>query len=114
MIKVTLIGANGRMGEAIQACARSIPELRIVATADQGDSLQSAIEQGDVVIEFSHHTVSKEASDICSKFKKPLIIGSLSGILIVGLSYLFIKLGIQWCISIIILKLYRAKSFKIS
>jgi 4-hydroxy-tetrahydrodipicolinate reductase len=74
-IRVLLLGAKGRMGEAI-ANAAPRAELEIVAGLDLGDDIANEIENCDVVIDFSHPNASAELSRVCEKSKKPAVIGT--------------------------------------
>ena len=74
--KVIINGSKGRMGAALLACAARMPEIEITAQLDQGDEIRDVIEGGDVVIDFSFHTVTSPIAAICAKYKKALIIGT--------------------------------------
>lgn len=74
-LRVLLLGAKGRMGQAIAAAA---PKARaeIIAGLDLGDDLTTEIANCDVVIDFSHPNVSADLSRACSEAKKPAVIGT--------------------------------------
>jgi 4-hydroxy-tetrahydrodipicolinate reductase len=76
MLKVIITGSKGRMGQALINCASQIPELRVVGQIDQGDDLQSIIDQGDVVIDFSSHTATPTIAALCAKHVKSIVIGT--------------------------------------
>lgn len=76
MIKVIINGSKGRMGQALVACAAQNKEIRIVAQIDQRDDIRPVIEQCDVVIEFSLHSVTAAVAAHCAKYKKALVIGT--------------------------------------
>lgn len=76
MTKIIITGAKGRMGQAIDACASRIPQLQVVGRIDKGDDLRSVIASGDVVIDFSAHTLTPEVASLCAERKKPLVIGT--------------------------------------
>ena len=76
MTKIAIVGSKGRMGQALLACAGRNPELQGTAAIDLGDDLRSAIAGCDVVIEFSAHTVTAEATALCAEHKKVLVIGT--------------------------------------
>ena len=76
MTKVIIIGAKGRMGQALVACARQFHQLKVTAEIDNGDDLGAVIGQGDVVIDFSHHTVTPGVAALCAKHRKALVIGT--------------------------------------
>src|SRR5688572_29726127 len=76
MTRVIITGARGRMGQALLACAPRHPELHVVGKIDVGDSLESIIEQCDVVIDFSFHDATSSICSLCRKYKKALVIGT--------------------------------------
>lgn len=71
----SLIGAKGRMGEAIAAAAAAQGDT-IAAALDQGDDLTAGIAQGAVVIDFSHATVTEEVITAAVRHGRPLVIGT--------------------------------------
>jgi 4-hydroxy-tetrahydrodipicolinate reductase len=74
-VRVLLLGAKGRMGQAIAAAA-SKAGAEIVAGLDLGDDLAAHVNSCDVVIDFSHPNASSELSRICREAKKPAVIGT--------------------------------------
>ena len=76
MTKIIIIGAKGRMGQALVACARQFRQLEVTAQIGNGDDLAAVIGQGDVVIDFSHHTVTPGVAALCAKYRKALVIGT--------------------------------------
>ena len=76
MTGIVIIGSKGRMGRAIRACVERMPGLRVTGEADQGDELLTAVGSGDVVVEFSAHTVTPVVAELCADQKKPLVIGT--------------------------------------
>jgi 4-hydroxy-tetrahydrodipicolinate reductase len=74
-VRVLLLGAKGRMGQAIAAAA-SKAEAEIVAGLDLGDDIAKHIKDSDVVIDFSHPNASGELARICRDAKKPAVIGT--------------------------------------
>lgn len=76
MTKAILMGAGGRMGRAIAACAKNMPDLEIVAQLGRGDDLGSAISRADVVIDFSVHTATLAIANVCAKNRKAIVIGT--------------------------------------
>jgi 4-hydroxy-tetrahydrodipicolinate reductase len=74
-VRVLLLGAKGRMGQAIAAAAAKA-EAEIAAALDIGDDIGSAIGNCDVVIDFSHPNSSGELSRACLAAKKPAVIGT--------------------------------------
>jgi len=76
MTKTIITGAKGRMGQALIACARNFREIEVVAQIDQGDDLGSVISKADVVIDFSSHSATPGAVELCGKHKKAVVIGT--------------------------------------
>lgn len=74
-LRVLLLGAKGRMGQAIAAAAPKAG-AEITAGLDLGDDLRKAIANCDVVIDFSHPNASSELSRACLAAKKPAVIGT--------------------------------------
>jgi 4-hydroxy-tetrahydrodipicolinate reductase len=74
-VRVLLLGAKGRMGQAIAAAA---PKARIEITAglDIGDDIGKGIRDCDVVIDFSHPNASSELGRACAEAKMPAVIGT--------------------------------------
>jgi 4-hydroxy-tetrahydrodipicolinate reductase len=99
MIRVAIIGATGRMGQALVRAGRETSALRIVAAvasqnsphigqdvgqlADQAslgvpvtNDLRAALAACDVVIDFSHPEATAANLQACRVAKKPLLIGT--------------------------------------
>ena len=76
MTRVIITGSKGRMGQAIVACATRMPELQVVGQIDQGDDINSAIDAGDVVVDFSFHNATAALAELCARKKKALVIGT--------------------------------------
>lgn len=74
-VRVLLLGAKGRMGQAIAAAA-SKADVEITAGLDLGDDLEKSIGDCDAVIDFSHPNASEELSRVCRAAKKPAVIGT--------------------------------------
>lgn len=74
-MKVTIVGAKGRMGLAlIQSAEKN--GIEVSAAIDQGDDPEPALIAGDTVIDFSFHSVTPVIAELAAKYKKPLIIGT--------------------------------------
>jgi 4-hydroxy-tetrahydrodipicolinate reductase len=76
MTRVIIIGAKGRMGQALVSCAKNFRELEVVAVINRGDDLAAVIAKSDVVIDFSSHSVTPGIVELCVKNKKAIIIGT--------------------------------------
>ena len=74
-VRVLLLGAKGRMGQAIAAAAPKA-DAEIAAGLDLGDKIAAQISNCDVVIDFSHPNGSEELSHACRDAKKPAVIGT--------------------------------------
>jgi 4-hydroxy-tetrahydrodipicolinate reductase len=74
-LRIALVGARGRMGQAITAAAQSLGHT-ISAPMDQGDDLAAGIKSADAVIDFSFHATTGEVIQHAITFKKPLVIGT--------------------------------------
>ena len=64
------------MGQALLSCASRMSELQVTAQADAGDALAPLLDQADVVIDFSFHSVTPEVAELCVARKKALVIGT--------------------------------------
>jgi 4-hydroxy-tetrahydrodipicolinate reductase len=74
-VRVLLVGAKGRMGQAITAAANGAG-AEIVAGLDQGDDLTREVSGCDVVIDFSHPSATGAVNRACVDAAKPLVIGT--------------------------------------
>jgi len=75
-VRVLLVGAKGRMGQAIKIAAQAEAGVEITAEADQGDPLEPVIASVDLVIDFSHADATEEICAACMAHQKPLVIGT--------------------------------------
>jgi len=75
-VRVLLVGAQGRMGKAVAAAAARDSSLTIAAGLDQGDSFAPAIENCDVVIDFSAADATEGVCRACAEHRKPLVLGT--------------------------------------
>jgi 4-hydroxy-tetrahydrodipicolinate reductase len=76
MTRIIIIGSKGRMGQALIACAANFRELEVAGQVDAGDDLSGIIGKGDVVIDFSSHSVTPGIVELCAKNKKAVVIGT--------------------------------------
>ena len=74
-VRVLLVGAKGRMGQAIAAAAEGANAV-IAAALDQGDDLAKEIGACDVVIDFSHPSATDAICQVCLSASKPLVVGT--------------------------------------
>lgn len=76
MIKLTITGARGKMGQTLLQCARETADLQVTGLIDLGDDLRSVIENTDVVIDFSFKDATRQIAELAARHKKPLVIGT--------------------------------------
>jgi len=74
-VRVLLVGAKGRMGQAIAAAAEAA-DVVIVAALDQGDDLTKEIDACEVVVDFSHPGATETICRVCLEAGKPVVIGT--------------------------------------
>lgn len=75
-IKILVTGCKGRMGQAVIRATEANHETEVGATVDVGDSLEEALAQADVVIDFTSHHFSTELVNACVAQKKPFVMGT--------------------------------------
>ena len=76
MTKLVIIGARGRMGQALVASAARLPGFEVVGQIDEGDDLLAVIGQGDAVVDFSSHSATAGIASLCAGHGKALVIGT--------------------------------------
>lgn len=64
------------MGEAVARCAGLDAETTVAARIDAGDDLATNLEKCDAVIDFSHHSFTRELVSACRDLGKSLVIGT--------------------------------------
>jgi 4-hydroxy-tetrahydrodipicolinate reductase len=75
-VRVTLIGARGRMGQTIIGLAKNDPKIDIVAECDLGDAVDAAFKDCDVAIDFSNANAIDGICAAASKSRKALVVGT--------------------------------------
>jgi len=75
-VRVLLIGAAGRMGKTVLDLAQSDREIEIAGQCDMGDSIQPAMKNCDVAIDFSQANSIDEVCHAALQHAKPLVIGT--------------------------------------
>ncbi len=73
--RILLIGAKGRMGQAIQAEAAK-QACCIVAACDVGDDPAENVTDCDAIIDFSFHEATRSVAELAKSNGKPLVIGT--------------------------------------
>ena len=74
--RILLVGAGGRMGKAVAAAVAKDASLTIAAGLERGDPLAPAIENCEVVIDFSTAGATETVCQICAENGKPLVLGT--------------------------------------
>ena len=75
-LRVVLVGAAGRMGRAIEACAeRDATKYEIAAHVGRDGSLE-AVRDCDAVIDFSSPAATSRVLAACRTFRKGLVLGT--------------------------------------
>ncbi len=97
MVKVVVLGAAGRMGRRVVACASNYPQVNVIGGIEQpgsntvgkdlgeiagigktgiavGDSLAGVIAQADVCIDFTHHGSAISFLPVIIEHKKAFVI----------------------------------------
>lgn len=74
-LQIALVGALGRMGQAIIAAAPGA-DCAIAWPLDAGDDLAAGIAKADAVIDFSSHKITSEVIRLAVAANKPLVIGT--------------------------------------
>lgn len=64
------------MGEAVARCAGLDADVTVAAKTDAGDDLAAALKGCDAVIDFSHHSYTREVVAACAEHGKLLVIGT--------------------------------------
>jgi 4-hydroxy-tetrahydrodipicolinate reductase len=75
-VRVLLVGAAGRMGQAITRAAETADEIEIAARCNRGDAIEPALASSDVVIDFSHADATEHNCSACVAAGMPLVIGT--------------------------------------
>ena len=99
MIKVIIAGAAGRMGQRVAEMVKRHPQLQFVAGfeapghpaigKDAGllavgeangviisEGVESVIDQGDVIIDFTFHKATMEFAEVAARYGKAMVIGT--------------------------------------
>jgi 4-hydroxy-tetrahydrodipicolinate reductase len=75
-LKILVTGCRGRMGEAVARCAGLDAEVTVSGKIDAGDDLSVALAGCDAVVDFSHHTFTRDLVTACRDQGKLLVIGT--------------------------------------
>src|SRR5450432_1527851 len=74
-LRVLLVGAGGRLGQAVATTAGKDPGLTITARLHRGEPIAAAIDECDVVIDFSTADATEAVCRACAEHGKPLVLG---------------------------------------
>lgn len=75
-MRILLIGAGGRMGQAVLAAAAQDSSLTIAAKVERGEALGPALESCEVAIDFSVAETTETVVQRCAEHRKPLVLGT--------------------------------------
>jgi 4-hydroxy-tetrahydrodipicolinate reductase len=75
-LKILVVGAKGRMGQAIHRLALADARFEIRGLVDEGDDVLAAAGEADVAIDFSHHTVTRALAQRMADLGKAIVIGT--------------------------------------
>ncbi len=76
-LKLALVGASGRMGQAILRLAEEAGDIDVVARASEGDSLEAACAAGaHVAIDFSSPAATRAFVALAAKARLPVVVGT--------------------------------------
>ena len=75
-VRAILIGAQGRMGNAISAAAAAESGLTIAASIGRGDNCSTLTNACDVVIDFSSADATAAVCQACAESGRPLVLGT--------------------------------------
>lgn len=76
MTRLVIVGARGRMGRMLIACAAQQPDLQLTGQIDQGDDLAAVVASADAVIDFSLHDATGGVAAVCAAHGRPLVLGT--------------------------------------
>ena len=76
VLRVTLIGAAGRMGKMILDVAASDTNIEIVSKCDLGDDIELSLRNSDAAIDFSNANAIDEICRVALQHQRPLVIGT--------------------------------------
>lgn len=75
-LNLCILGAKGRMGQALVRCAGEDASLAVTAQVDAGDDLDIALAGCDAVIDFSATQITTRVAKACAEAGKVLVIGT--------------------------------------
>jgi len=75
-VRIVMNGSRGRMGRAILALAQQDAAFDVAGEVDQGEALEPTLANADVVIDFSHASVTPAVTTACAAAGCALVIGT--------------------------------------
>ncbi len=75
-MRIAIVGAAGRMGQAVSSLAQVHDDIEIVARVDVGDAIENSLGGYDVVMDFSHADATEKNCAAAVANGKPLVIGT--------------------------------------
>lgn len=75
-MKIVINGSNGRMGQALLACAAQDKNLTVTGGLDLGGDLAAALAGCDAFIDFTQPTATAAIAQACATLGKTLVIGT--------------------------------------
>jgi 4-hydroxy-tetrahydrodipicolinate reductase len=76
MTRVAVVGASGRMGQTIIEAINQNDRVNLGAALDKGDDLNAALDQFDVLIDFTRPEATLEYLNTCVTAGKSMVIGT--------------------------------------
>ena len=76
MTKIIMVGAKGRMGQAIVRLARESSGYEVGGELDAGDSIAEGVKSGAAIIDFSHHSATGAVLQAALAHHCPVVIGT--------------------------------------
>ncbi len=73
---VIVAGAKGRMGSIISRLVNDSGDLALVAEAEKDTPLETVIDKGDVVVDFTVHEAAAVNAALAARHHKPIVIGT--------------------------------------
>ncbi len=75
-VRVALVGADGRMGQAIREAAKGDATVEIVGLCEKGATPESALARSEVAIDFSHASAASSICRAVMERKQGLVVGT--------------------------------------
>ena len=76
MIRVVVAGCKGRMGSKIASLVDEAPDMFLAAGVDQGDSLEDALHECDVIVDFTVASAAARSAKTAAAHGKAIVIGT--------------------------------------